>query len=266
MASPKEYVLNRKLISKLEGNPRRIVEILIKDREVRYLQDYANTVSIKRLHYNDHGPVHMRTVALNACTMTALLREAGIPSSLEAEDCGSWEDSLAAIILAAFLHDCGMSVGRDDHEVSSVVLTLPLVSGILNTVYPDNLEKQVIIRSLYTECVLGHMASRKIHSLEAGIILIADGCDMEKGRARIPMLMDTESRPGDIHKYSASAIETVTISRGIKKPILISVDMSESVGFYQIEEVLLRKVDMSPAKGYVELVAKVTGGQEKRYL
>jgi len=266
MASPKEYVLNRKLISKLEGNPGRIVEILIKDREVRYLQDYANTVSIKRLHYNDHGPVHMRTVALNAWTMTALLREAGIPSSLEEEDCGSWEDSLAAIILAAFLHDCGMSVGREDHEVSSVVLTLPLVSRILNTVYPDDLERQVIIRSLYTECVLGHMASRKIHSLEAGIILIADGCDMEKGRARIPMLMDTESKPGDIHKYSASAIETVTISRGLKKPIRISVDMSESAGFYQIEEVLLRKVDMSPAKGYVELAAKVTGGQEKRYL
>ncbi len=36
--------------------------------------------------------------------------------------------------------------------------------------------------------------------------LIADGCDMERGRARIPMMLNTESRVGDIHKYSATSI------------------------------------------------------------
>lgn len=266
MASPKEHVLSKKLVSGLSGKPRRIAEILVKDREVRYLQDYANTVSIKRLHYNDHGPVHMRKVALNACTMADLLMKADIPSSLVKEECGTWEDSLSALVLAAFLHDCGMSVGREDHEVSSAILTLPIASRILEEVYPEDQERRVIIRSLFTEAVLGHMATRKIHSLEAGLILIADGCDMEKGRARIPMLMDTESRPGDIHKYSASAIESVTISAGKKKPISIAVDMSESVGFYQIEEVLLQKVNMSPARIFIELEARVTGGQVKRYL
>ena len=148
--------------------------------------------------------------------------------------------------------------------MSSVLLTLPIANRILGTVYPGDLEKQVIVRSLFTEGVLGHMATRKIHSLEAGIILIADGCDMEKGRARIPMMMDTESKPGDIHKYSASAIESVDISAGRSKPIHISVSMTESVGFYQIEEVLLQKVNMSPAREYVELEAGVTGGQMKR--
>jgi metal-dependent HD superfamily phosphatase/phosphodiesterase len=32
------------------------------------------------------------------------------------------------------------------------------------------------------------MARTKIHSIEAGIIPIADGCDMAKGRARISNL------------------------------------------------------------------------------
>jgi len=266
MSSPKEHVLNKRLVSCLGGKPRQIAEMLIADKEVSYLQDYANTVSIKRLHYNDHGPVHMRMVAINACIMADILRKAGIPSSLEEEECGTWEDSLSAMVLSAFLHDCGMSVGREDHEVSSAILTLPIAGRILESVYDGDPEKQIILKSLFTECVLGHMATRKIHSLEAGIILIADGCDMQKGRARIPMLIDTESKPGDIHKYSASAIESVKISRGKEKPIHISVSMNESVGFYQIEEVLLRKVNVSPARNFIELEAKVEGGQVKRYL
>ncbi|MBN2049612.1 MAG: phosphohydrolase [Spirochaetales bacterium] len=266
MASPKEQGLNKKLLNGLTGKPRSVADLLIHDQEVRYLQDYANTVSIKRLHFNDHGPVHMRKVALNTCRMVDLLRNAGIPSSLEHEEVGTWEDSLSAIILAAFLHDCGMSVGREDHEVSSVMLGLPIAKRVLQSVYPEDPEKVVILTSLFMECVLGHMAGRKIHSLEAGILLIADGCDMEKGRARIPMMMDTESRVGDIHKYSANAIESVTLSAGKTKPIRITVVMNESVGFFQIEEVLLQKVNMSPAKGYIELEAGVTGGSVKRYL
>ena len=58
------------------------------------------------------------------------------------------------------------------------------------------------------------MSSRKIHSIEAGIILIADGCDMTKGRARIPMAINTTPKVGDIHKYSANAINRISIHKG----------------------------------------------------
>ena len=110
------------------------------------------------------------------------------------------------------------------------------------------------------------MSSRKIHSLEAGIILIADGCDMTKGRARIPLAINNSPRAGDIHKYSANAITRVSISHGENKPIKIDIEMSADVGFFQIEEVLLTKVDSSPAKPYIELYAWVTGNEKKRYL
>ena len=53
------------------------------------------------------------------------------------------------------------------------------------------------------------MATHPIHSVEAGIILIADGCDMTKGRARIPLEIPSKPAEGDIHKYSANAIEKV---------------------------------------------------------
>jgi len=110
------------------------------------------------------------------------------------------------------------------------------------------------------------MATRRIHSLEAGLILIADGCDMEKGRSRIPMAIDSAPKYGDIHKYSSAAIDKVVLEKGEKHPIRILVQMTSDVGYFQIEEVLLPKINMSPAKKYVELVVKILDGKEKQYL
>ena len=64
----------------------RAAEILLHDREIQSLQEYANTVSIKRLGFNDHGPVHMRTVVINALIMAGLLHEAGTKLSLEQDE------------------------------------------------------------------------------------------------------------------------------------------------------------------------------------
>ncbi|MDR2159466.1 MAG: phosphohydrolase [Treponema sp.] len=238
----------------------------MEDDEIQSLQEYANTVSIKRLGYNDHGPVHMRTVALNAVIMMGLLRKAGIPTSLEAEECGSFEDSLAAVIIAAVLHDLGMSVGRQDHELHSASLALPIMDRILQKIYPGDMPRRVTVRSLALEGIAGHMGNRTIHSLEAGVILVADGCDMKKGRARIPMALAGSPKVGDIHKYSANSIEDVRIQAGKAKPIRIEVLMSSEVGLFQIEEVLLGKIAASTAKKYIELYALVDNGEPKQYL
>jgi len=58
----------------------------------------------------------------------------------------------------------------------------------------------------------------------------------------------------------------VQISKGDPKPIRITVEMSTDVGFFQIEEVLLPKVNMSPAKQYIELYAGIVGQEAKKYL
>jgi len=89
---------------------------------------------------------------------------------------------------------------------------------------------------------------------------------MTKGRARIPMVLDNAPKVGDIHKYSANSIESVDIVPGKNKPIRIQILMSAEVGFFQIEEVLLLKINSSPAKQFVELLAGVENCEMKQYL
>jgi len=268
MKSPKELSIEKKILEQLTpGSPSwKLAESLVNDPEIQYMQEYANTVSILRLGYNDHGPVHMRTVTRNAVLMMRLLHEGGIQTSIEAEKTGNHEESLCAVILAAFLHDLGMAMGRVDHELNSVSLAKPLIDRVLKEVFPENMEKRVVISSVALEGIFGHMATHRINSVEAGVILIADGCDMEKGRARIPLVLNSEPRAGDIHKYSASSIEKVCIEKGESNPIRISVEMSSEVGFFQIEEVLLPKVNMSPVKKHIELFAGLSGQEMKKYL
>lgn len=266
MKSQKEIVLERKILKMLSGHALHAAERIFRDKELQYLQEYANIVAIKRLHLNDHGPVHMRKVALNALIMTDLLKKAEIKLSFEKEDTGTFEDSVITILLAAFLHDVGMTVGREKHEHTGVIVASPVLDRILTDIYRDNLEKKVVIRSMIIEAIVGHMATYRICSPEASLILIADGLDVEKGRARIPMKIHTESVVGDIHKYSASSIERVTIEKGEKRPIKIIVEMTASVGFFQVEEVLIRKINSSTIKPLIELYAGVMGQEMKHYL
>jgi metal-dependent HD superfamily phosphatase/phosphodiesterase len=296
MRSGKELSLDAKILDKirslsLTGKAEKTAELFLKDEELQSMQEYANMVSIVRLKYNDHGPVHTRTVALNAIVMMDLLRRADIRTSLETEECGDFEDSLCAVLAGAFLHDVGMSIGRQDHELHSTYLACPILDRILAEVYPlpgttarpersggegsppgrqserpAVFFKRVMIRSLALEAISGHMGNRSINSLEAGIVQIADGCDMKKGRARIPLAMAGSPRMGDIHQYSANSIEELTIERGKEKPISIRVIMSSEVGLFQVEEVLLNKIAAGTAKSYIELYAILKDGRPKRYL
>ena len=271
MRSPKELSLDNKIIEtlgglKLSDKVMQVAKLITVDEEIQAAQEYANNVSIIRLGYNDHGPVHMRTVVLNAIIMMSLLRQAGIKTSLETEGVGDFEDSLIGVILAAMLHDLGMGIGRQDHEMHSAYMASPILDRILSKVFQNKMQKKVTIRMLALEGISGHMGNRTIHSLEAGIILVADGCDMTKGRARIPIALGHAPRAGNIHQYSANSIEEVRISSGQEKPVRIEVLMSSEVGLFQIEEVLLGKIAASTAKHLIELYAQVQGEEPKKYL
>ena len=278
MKSPKEINVDQKLMTltkeiieltaEKDQLPLLVIKELIDDPEIEAIQNYANNVSIVRLGFNDHGPVHMRTVCRNALKMLKILSLSGIRTSLEDEQDGSFSDSVTAVILAGFFHDFGMTIGRQDHELYSGILSQPIIDRILFKFLPEkkDLNRRVIIRSMAMEGILGHMGTRRIHSIEAGLILVADGCDMTKGRARIPMELNTKPTVGDIHKYSANSIEKVKIHQGIEKPIQIEVFMSSDVGFFQIEEDVIPKINSSPARDFVELFAGIEGKGLKKYL
>jgi len=271
MKSSKELTIDTNLIEmvdelKLSGTAMTGLKLLLENEEIQALQEFANTVSIKRLGYNDHGPVHMRTVAQSAIKMLKLIKDAGIKTTLEADLCGVFEDSLLAVVLASMLHDIGMIMGRHSHEYHSTILANPIIEKILTEVYGNDIKKRVMVRAIALEGIAGHMGSINVSSLEAGIVQIADGCDMTKGRARIPIAMNNAPRVGHIHQYSANSIEEVCIKAGDEKPIHIDVHMSSEVGLFQIEEVLMHKIAASSAKQYIELYAKVENSTEKRYL
>jgi len=266
MKSPLEQHLERELFGMLDGVALDLARVLCNDDEIHTYQELANAVSIKRLGYNDHGPVHMRKVTVNAMRMFNLLMEAGIKPSLVKEEIGTETDSRIAVLLASFLHDIGMAIGRQNHEMSSFILANSLMERLLKELFPTEPARWIAIKTVALEGIMGHMTHHAIHTLEAGIILIADGCDMEKGRARIPMLLNQESRVGDIHKYSSASVEKVTIEKGEEKPLKITVEMSASVGFFQVEEVLISKIMASTVKKYIELYAFVTGRDVKRYI
>lgn len=262
--SPKQASLERKLLKMVDEKKGKLLQFIFDDPEIAAIQNYANTVSIRRLGFNDHGPVHVRVAMMNALSMLNLLHKRDVKTNLVEEEIGTRDDSTVAVILATFFHDFGMSVGRANHELMSIILAQEFIMKALMNYYDDRAFANVM-RTVITEGIIGHMGHQKIHSLEAGLVLIADGCDMASGRARIPTKLKKEPTVGDIHRYSASSITNVTIEEGDKKPIRIIISMADTAGFFQVEEVLMPKINASPVKPYIELMAEF-GEESLQYL
>ncbi len=209
--SPKEEELNHALLSHTEGRVHGFLEELLSDPEVHLFHSYANAVSVRRLGYNDHGPVHARITTYNALKILRLLHANGVPASIEREEIGTFEDAQIGVVLGCFLHDFGMGVTREAHEWHSIVLADGIINRYLADLYPEGDPMRVVLRALAHEIIVGHMAHSRIHSVEAGVVLVADGTDMSKGRFRIPQIMDRDPVVGDMHRYSVFAIRRVEI-------------------------------------------------------
>lgn len=276
--SPKEQYVEKqirdlvtRMVSETTGDddlPLRLWNLILDDADMKAIQDYANTVSITRLGLNDHGPVHMKTVCLNVLNMLFILHQTGVQTSLQKEQSGVFADSVCAVMLSALLHDSGMTIGRKDHELYSGIISYTLIDSLLKRLLPENndIMRRTVIRSVAMEGILGHMGNRPIHTIEAGLIQIADGCDMIKGRARIPLEIQTKPTEGDIHKYSANSIQKVRLTQGEERPLRICIEMTSEVGFFQVEGVLIPKIMTSPAKHLIELHANIVGEKAKRYI
>ena len=261
----KEHQLESVLVGRNEGPVRELLARLVADPEINLVHSYANAVSIRRLGYNDHGPVHARITTYNALKIFRLLHEAGVPSSLQAEEIGSYEDSQVAVALGCFLHDFGMAVTRDEHEWHSIMLADAIIQRYIAE-YCSESDRRIVIRALVHEIIVGHMAHSRIHSIEAGVVLVADGTDLTRGRSRIPLQMELKPAVGDMHRFSAGSITRVEIVAGELKPVRISVFMEDRTGLFQIEEVLMAKVKASPIIQYLEIAANVNDQESRFYL
>ena len=264
--SPREEAINKALLRRATGRVRTLVSRLIEDPLIHQYHSYGNAVSVRRLGYNDHGPVHARIVTYNALKILQMLHKHGIETSLEREEVGTFEDSAAALVLGCFLHDIGMGVTREDHEWHSIVLADEFIKKYTEQIYDEGDPRRVVVRAMAHEVIVGHMATSRIHSIEAGIGLVADGTDMARGRSRIPQLLGRDPAVGDMHRFSASAIQRVDIVEGDAKPVRVTVTMENVTGLFQVEEVLMTKVKASPVMPYLELCALVGEEPPRFYL
>ncbi len=251
-------VVSRELIKKHLSRSRLLAkayELLMDDVEVRTLLKMSNIMAVKRLRYNDHGPVHAVIVAGTALELFERLVSSGVkPTTIRDGVVSDPEHAKLVVMYGAMLHDIGNSVHRVSHELYGAVMAY----NILNRVLPElisNVEEAYAVRQEIMHAIYATAGGVRCLSMEAGVVKIADGLDMAEGRARIPYRLGKI----DMHAVSALSIKRVEISRGDERPIRVDVVMSSSAGLFQVEAVLLPKVATSGLADYLEIYINLNG-------
>ncbi|UCC85337.1 MAG: HD domain-containing protein [Gemmatimonadota bacterium] len=236
---------------------RRLVEQVNADDELYALWIAENVTAIDRLNMTDHGPVHVKIVTNLAVRMLRLLMDHGVEPSVVKDYGMSKEDAEVVVALAALFHDVGMSIHRADHESFSLFVAQSKLKAMLEALY--SVAEATIVRSEVLHAIIAHRSGGEPLTLEAGIVRIADALDIAKGRSRIPF----EAGGMSIHSVSAAAIEAVRLEPGEKKAVRVIIEMSNSAGVFQLDELFRKKLAGSGLEPYVELEAQVMGEEKK---
>ena len=235
--------------------------LIASDFEVQTLWYMSNIMAVNRLKYNDHGPVHAHIVAGTALYLYQLLRSRGVESTLMRDGVVENEAYTWLIpLLGGLLHDIGNSVHRHMHEATGALLAKPIIDRVL-----EKLIEEPAIRIRIRQEIMHsiHCTSYDVECLtiEAGCVKVADGLDMAEGRARVPYRLGGVT----IHSISALSIKKVEITPSDKKPIRVNVYMSERAGIFQVDEVLMPKLNTTPLRTLLEIYILVENNVLKHY-
>ena len=258
--TPSEAVAAMHVRVPVRGNRklRKLLENVDADVEIKGWWHVANVNAVIRLAINDHSWVHIQIVTNIALKLIRQLTKHGVQPSLVHDYGLSADDAEVVVVLAALLHDVGMSVHRRDHEDWSLLLAGPKAQELLADIY-DEPDRTVIVCEVL-QAITSHRADGEPLSLEAGILRVADALDMAKGRSRIPF----ERGSVTIHSLSAAAIDEVRIADGQTRPVMVEIVMNNSSGIYQVDGLLQAKLRGSGLEPYVEVVARIDTEAEKR--
>jgi len=235
-----------------------IVDNIKQSAELEGYLEAANVNAVERLKYSDHGSTHIKIVANAGLKIFRILRDKGVVSSIEEHHELEKEDAEVVVVLASVLHDIGMIVHRHQHDLMSVFISADLLDDLLQGVYQG--KEKAIVKSEILSAIFPHDSRSKALTKEAGVVAVADALDMAEGRARIPF----EEGKQDIHSVSAMAIDRVKINQGDKeaKPVQIKIEMKNSAGIFQVDELLKKKLKNSGIKDKFEIVAEISGDEE----
>jgi metal-dependent HD superfamily phosphatase/phosphodiesterase len=163
-------------------------------------------------------------------------------------------------MVASLLHDVGMSIHRADHESFSMWIAQRKIDELLGGLYDR--PTLTVMRSEILHAIISHRSGGKPLTLEAGIVRVADALDMAKGRSRIPFAAGSMS----IHSVSAAAIEAVHIEAGTATAVRLRIELSNSAGIFQLDQLFREKLGGSGLEPYVEVEADFVNESEKRII
>jgi metal-dependent HD superfamily phosphatase/phosphodiesterase len=221
---------------------------------------HAQQVTAERLGMSDHSWVHLQIVLNSALRLFRLMRRRNVKSSIEVDYQLGADDAEVVIALGCLLHDLGMSIHRADHESFSLFLAADHLDVLLAGVYEE--PERTIVASEALHAIIGHRKGGWPLTLEAGIVRVADALDMEHGRSRVAM----ETQLPNIHSLSAAAIDEVRIVPGEERTIRVEIEMNNSAGVFQVDELLATKLRGSGIEQHIEVIARIDAEHEKRLL
>ncbi len=258
---PREAIAEARVKAPTRGNRKLegFLEAINDDEQVRTWW-YMAQVNSQRLGMSDHSWVHMQIVLNIALRLLRLLVKAGVEPAVVADHGMKDRDAEVVVAGGALLHDVGLSIHRADHEAFSLFLA----SGALERLLADSYKQpeRTIVASEILHAIIGHRRRGEPYTLEGGVVRVADALDMAQGRTRIPI----EAGHEGIHSISAAAIDEVRIEAGEERPVRIEIQLNNSAGIFQVDDLLATKIRDTPLEGKVEVVATVEGETEKRLL
>ena len=259
--APAEAVAAAEVHAPTRGNRKleRFLAAVNADERVRAWW-YMAQVTSQRLGMSDHSWVHVQVVLNISLRLLRLLAKGGIEPAMVADHHMKQRDAEVVVAGGALLHDVGMSIHRADHEAYSLFLAADRLDSLLEGVYDEPERSVVIAEALH--CVIGHRRRGEPYTVEAGVVRVADALDMAQGRSRIPI----EGGQFGIHALSAAAIEDVRIEAGDERPVKVEIEMNNSAGIFQVDDLLATKIRGTPLEGAIEVTAHIPGETEKRLL
>jgi hypothetical protein len=256
-----EAVAEAKVHAPTRGNRKleSFIEAVNDDEKVRAWWYMAQLTS-ERLDMSDHSWVHVQVVLNIALRLVRLLAKAGVEPAMITDHGMKQRDAEVVVAGGALLHDVGMSIHRADHEAFSLFLVADRLDSLLEGIYEEP-ERTVVIAEIL-HAIIGHRRRGEPYTLEAGVVRVADALDMAQGRTRLPL----EAGQEGIHSISAAAVDEVRIEAGESRPVRLEIELNNSAGIFQVDDLLATKIRGTPLEGRVEVVAKIEGETEKRLL